>query len=66
MRGRREQQQAIFVVFIIEERVSQEYDDCLNGWLGFKGPKRSNATHPSVVDPDTRLMSKSGVVVGGA
>lgn len=32
----------------------------LNGWSSFKGQKRSNATHRSVVDPDARLMSKGG------
>lgn len=34
--------------------------DDLNGWSSFKGSKRSNATHRSVVDPDARLMSKGG------
>lgn len=33
--------------------------DC-NGWSSFKGKKRSNATHRSVVDPDARLASKGG------
>lgn len=37
-----------------------EDDDDLNGWGQFKGGKRSNATHRSVVDPDARLMSKGG------
>ena len=31
-----------------------------NGWASFKGRKRSNATHRSVVDPEARLMSKGG------
>ena len=31
-----------------------------NAWSSFKGKKRSNATHRSVVDPDARLMSKGG------
>lgn len=35
-------------------------DQDLNGWGGFKGGKRSNQTHRSVVDPDARLMSKGG------
>lgn len=30
----------------------------LNGWSGFKGQKRSNATHRSVVDPDARLAGR--------
>lgn len=34
--------------------------DDLNGWSCFKGKKRSNATHRSVVDPEARLMSKGG------
>ena len=34
-----------------------------NAWSSFKGQKRTNATHRSVVDPDARLMSKGG---GGA
>ena len=34
-----------------------------NAWSSFKGEKRTNATHRSVVDPDARLMSKGG---GGA
>lgn len=33
--------------------------DC-NGWSDFKGGKRSNKTHRSVVDPDARLMRKGG------
>jgi hypothetical protein len=30
----------------------------LNGWSGFKGQKRSNATHRSVVDPDALLAGR--------
>jgi transposase len=29
-----------------------------NGWVDFKGKKRSNATHVSATDPDARLASK--------
>ena len=29
-----------------------------NGWVDFKGEKRSNATHVSATDPDSRLASK--------
>lgn len=32
----------------------------LNGWSNFKGEKRSNKTHRSVVDPDARLASRGG------
>lgn len=35
-------------------------DDDLNGWSEFKGGKRSNKTHRSVVDPDARLASRGG------
>lgn len=35
-------------------------DDDLNGWSGFKGQKRSNTTHRSVVDPDARLATRGG------
>jgi len=35
-------------------------DDDLNGWSSFKGKKRSNKTHNSVVDPEARLASKGG------
>jgi len=35
-------------------------DDDRNGWSSFKGQKRSNTTHRSVVDPEARLMSKGG------
>lgn len=34
-------------------------DDDLNGFGGFKGEKRSNATHASATDPDARLLRKS-------
>lgn len=34
--------------------------DDLNGWSNFKGQKRSNATHRSVVDPESRLASRGG------
>lgn len=30
-----------------------------NGWSGFKGEKRSNETHASTTDPDSRLARKS-------
>ena len=33
-------------------------DEDLNGWSEFKGGKRSNRTHRSVVDPDARLASR--------
>lgn len=33
-------------------------DDDLNGWSDFKGQKRSNATHRSVVDPDALLAGR--------
>jgi len=32
----------------------------LNGWSSFKGGKRSNKTHRSVVDPAARLASRGG------
>jgi len=35
-------------------------DDDLNGWSNFKGQKRSNRTHRSVVDPEARLASRGG------
>jgi len=35
-------------------------DDDLNGWSEFKGGKRSNKTHRSVVDPDARLAGRGG------
>ena len=38
----------------------QRDDDDLNGWSNFKGKKRSNRTHRSVVDPEARLMSRGG------
>lgn len=31
-----------------------------NGWVDFKGEKRSNETHVSATDPDARLASKGG------
>jgi len=31
-----------------------------NGWVDFKGEKRSNDTHISATDPDARLASKGG------
>ena len=37
-----------------------EHNNDLNGWSSFKGKKRTNATHRSVVDPDARLASKGG------
>ncbi len=36
-------------------------DDDLNGWAEFKGQKRSNKTHRSVVDPDARLAGRGKV-----
>jgi len=33
-------------------------DDDLNGWSSFKGGKRSNETHRSVVDPEARLATR--------
>ncbi len=38
----------------------QRDDDDLNGWSNFKGKKRSNRTHRSVVDPEARLASRGG------
>lgn len=35
-------------------------DDDLNSWGNFKGKKRSNDTHRSVVDPEARLASRGG------
>lgn len=40
--------------------MGEENDDDLNRWSGFKGTKRSNQTHRSVVDPQARLMRKGG------
>jgi len=42
----------------IEE--DRDDDDDLNGWSNFKGAKRSNKTHRSVVDPEARLASRGG------
>lgn len=39
---------------------AREADDDLNGWSSFKGGRRSNQTHRSVVDPDARLASRGG------
>jgi len=42
---------------------SHDDDDASGGgncWSKFKGQKRSNATHRSVVDPDARLASRGG------
>ncbi len=41
--------------------IGDDSDDDLNRWKGFKGGKRSNQTHRSVVDPEARLMRKGGV-----
>ena len=35
-------------------------DDDLNSWSEFKGKKRSNKTHHSVVDPESRLAGRGG------
>ena len=35
-------------------------DDDLNSWGEFKGKRRSNTTHRSVVDPESRLASRGG------
>jgi transposase len=41
--------------------IDQDDDDHdSNGWSSFKGGKRSNETHRSVVDPDARLASRGG------
>jgi len=40
--------------------IGDDDDDDLNKWSGFKGGKRSNKTHRSVVDPEARLMRKGG------
>ena len=37
-----------------------DHDNDLNGWSSFKGKKRTNTTHRSIVDPDARLASKGG------
>jgi transposase len=39
-------------------RPKDEDDDDNNGWGGFRGKKRSNATHESKTDPDAKLMRK--------
>lgn len=51
----------------IEPINTEENDDDIhhdthdaNGWSAFKGKKRTNATHRSIVDPEARLMSKGG------
>jgi len=38
----------------------RDNDDDLNGWSNFKGKKRTNTTHRSVVDPEARLASRGG------
>lgn len=45
---------------IDEERDDDNSGGDLNGWSSFKGGKRSNTTHRSVVDPDARLASRGG------
>lgn len=40
--------------------IGDDSDDDLNRWSGFKGGKRSNKTHHSVVDAEARLMRKGG------
>jgi len=43
------------------KRIDQDDDEHdSNGWSSFKGGKRSNATHHSVVDPDARLAGRGG------
>jgi transposase len=42
--------------------IDDDDDDC-NGWSDFKGGKRSNKTHRSIVDSEARLVRKGG---GGA
>lgn len=44
----------------IERDGDDDGGDDGNGWSCFKGQKRSNATHRSVVDPEARLASKGG------
>jgi transposase len=44
----------------IEEERDDNADDDLNGWSSFKGGKRSNKTHRSVIDPDALLASRGG------
>lgn len=44
----------------IDEDRDDDDDDDLNGWLNFKGTRRSNAMHRSVVDPEARLASRGG------
>lgn len=45
---------------IKHDQDDDDEDNDLNGWASFKGKKRTNATHQSVVDPDARLASKGG------
>lgn len=50
-----------------EEREQNDHDDTggspprrdSNGWVDFKGQKRSNKTHRSTTDPEARLYTKS-------
>ena len=44
----------------IDEQNNDYNDHDCNGWSSFKGGKRSNATHRSVVDPEARLGSRGG------
>lgn len=40
--------------------IGDESDDDLNRWGEFKGKKRSNKTHRSVVDPEARIAGRGG------
>ena len=40
--------------------IDGDSDDDLNSWGQFQGGKRSNRTHRSVVDPESRLASRGG------